>query len=84
MPSDLPYPGIELEFLWPQLRSRLPFGPRSQASLQKAQGCFGRDCLECLDPPPAPHLPCQITPTLPLFVDWPCIGTAFKAELGYL
>ena len=23
---------------WPQLRSRLPFGPRSQASLQKAQG----------------------------------------------
>ena len=22
---------------WPQLRSRLPFGPRSQASLQKAQ-----------------------------------------------
>ena len=23
---------------WPQLRSRLPFGPRSQASFQKAQG----------------------------------------------
>ena len=23
---------------WPQLRSGLPFGPRSQASLQKAQG----------------------------------------------
>ena len=23
---------------WPQLRSLLPFGPRSQASLQKAQG----------------------------------------------
>ena len=30
--GDVPVPG------WPQLRSHLPFGPRSQASLQKAQG----------------------------------------------
>ena len=36
---------------WPQLRSRLPFGPRSQASLQKAQGpgvCTGVGSLSLL------------------------------------
>ena len=30
---------------WPQLRSRLPFGPRSQASLQKAQGPGARSLV---------------------------------------
>ena len=34
---------------WPQLRSGLPFGPRSQASLQKAQGpgvCFSNTTVQ--------------------------------------
>ena len=32
---------------WPQLRSRLPFGPRSQASLQKAQGPGATSLITC-------------------------------------
>ena len=31
---------------WPQLRSCLPFGPRSQASLQKAQGPGVKEVME--------------------------------------
>ena len=40
---------------WPQLRSRLPFGPRSQASLQKAQG----PGVCKLPKPPASRALCQ-------------------------
>ena len=40
---------------WPQLRSGLPFGPRSQASLQKAQG----PGVCKLPKPPASRALCQ-------------------------
>ena len=44
-----------LEPGWPQLRSGLPFGPRSQASLQKAQG----PGVCKLPKPPASRALCQ-------------------------
>ena len=66
---------------WPQLRSRLPFGPRSQASLQNAQG---RGCANCQSLPQAelfvrqrerPGLPSQA-------VAWPPRLSAGRRESG--